>query len=212
MSVGGGAPAGAQAPAKGGLPIAIRWVAHLPGDFSFRHQWSFPPGVEAKADGRAGCADGGFCPERCQAMLDPNGVVRPNSAQVFYQLLDTTHRFHTTQGQAWCYEWAGTDFIEVWRLGPNSVACATATNEATHCSLQLQITKGVCRANIVLRSIAQGGDATYLGRDGTIYIDQKLWQKGILKASFRFDFSHPENPRQPMYWHGKIYALIVPAR
>jgi hypothetical protein len=51
-------------------PIKIKWVNSLLGDFSFTNKWSYPLGVERKKDGKAGCADGGFCPERCYSMLD----------------------------------------------------------------------------------------------------------------------------------------------
>ncbi|MBT3802052.1 MAG: hypothetical protein HOD63_03200 [Bacteroidetes bacterium] len=29
-----------------------------------------------------------------------------------------------------------------------------------------------------------------------------------MKAQFSFTFDHPENPDQPMYWNGKIFARI----
>lgn len=36
-------------------PVKIKWVDNLPGDFSFINNWTYPPGVEMKADGKAGC-------------------------------------------------------------------------------------------------------------------------------------------------------------
>ena len=189
-------------------PIIIKWVDNLSGDFSFTNNWSYPPGVEMKEDGKAGCADGGFCPQRCYAMLDSNGIVLKDSAKIFYQLLDTTHLFHSIQCEAWCYEWAGTDFIEVLRKSKDSIYCFTTTGIATHCSLQLHIIKDICYASIDLNSIVPKGNAIFYYTNGDITIDKKFWEEGIMKAEFSFNFEHKENPKEPIYWKGKIYAKI----
>lgn len=191
--------------------VKIKWVDNLSGDFSFIKNWSYPLGVEMKADGKAGCADGGFCPERCYPMLDSNGIVLKDSSTVFYQLLDTTHQFHTIQSEAWCYEWAGTDFIEAYRKGKDSIYCHTATGIATHCSLQLEILKNTCLATIDLNSIRAGGDAVYYCTDGYITIDKKLWEAGIIKAEFNFIFENKDEPEKPFYWKGRIYTKIKTA-
>lgn len=190
-------------------PITIKWVDDLLGDFSFTNNWSYPPGVEMKADGKAGCGDGGSCPERCYSMLDRNGIVIKDSAQIFYQLLDTAHQHHSIQCEAWCYEWAGTDFVEVFRDSKDGIFCYTTTGIATHCSLQLEILKNICKATIDLNSITPDGCATYYCTDGFIMIDKKLWEKGIMKAEFSFNFEYNEDPERPIYWKGKIYAKIV---
>ena len=65
-------------------PITIKWVDGISGNFSFTKNWSYPLAVEMKADGKAGCADGGFCPERCYSMLDSNGIVLK---EALYQML-----------------------------------------------------------------------------------------------------------------------------
>lgn len=41
-----------------------------------------------------------------------------------------------------------------------------------------------------------------------ISIDKKLWKEGIMKAVFSFDFEHKENPKEPIYWKGRIYSKI----
>lgn len=189
-------------------PIKINWVENLSGDFSFTNNWSFPLGVEMKTDGKAGCADGGFCPERCYSMLDSNGIVLKDSAQIFYQLLDTTPQYHSIQCEAWCYEWVGTDFIEVLRKNKDSIFCYTSTGIATHCSLQLSITKNICTATIDLNSITPDGGAIFYCKDGQITIDKKLWEKGIMKAEFNFSFENYDDKQNPFYWKGKIYAKI----
>lgn len=189
------------------IPIAINWVENLSGDFSFSNDWSYPLGVALKEDGRAGCADGGFCPE-CMPMLDSNGIVFKDSEEVFYQLLDTTHEFHSIECTAWCYEWAGTNFIDILGFNNDSIIGATRCGIATHCSMQLSIYNDTCKAIIDLNSIVSGGSATYYCKDGFITIDRNSWEKGILKAEFSFNFEHAENSSKPMFWKGKIYSKI----
>jgi hypothetical protein len=163
-------------------PIKINWVDSLSGDFSFTNNWSYPLGVEMKTDGKAGCADGGFCPERCYSMLDSNGIALKDSAQIFYQLLD--------------------------RKNKDSIFCYTLTGIATHCSLQLGIIKNICTATIDLNSITPDGSATFYCIDGHITIDKKLWKKGIMKAEFNFIFENKDDKKKPFYWKGEIYAKI----
>jgi hypothetical protein len=196
-----------DAPTKS-IPVAIKWVDNLPGDFSFTENWSYPLGVERRPDGRAGCADGGFCPERCYGMMDEHRNVMKDSVEIFYQLLDTTHLFHTIQCEAWCSEWDGTNFIEVIRKDNDSVYCFTPIGIATHCSLQLTIVNNVCLAVIDLRSIMPDGDRIYYCTKGHITIDKNLWAKGIMKADFSFDFLPQEVPEYPVFWKGKVYSKI----
>ncbi len=192
-------------------PIKIKWVNGLSGDFSFSKKWSYQLGVERKKDGKAGCADGGFCPERCYKMLDSNGIVLKDSSRIFYQLLDTTHQFHNIKCEARCYEWAGTDFMEVTRTKKGKIFCSTLINEATHCSLQLNINSNICTAAIRLNSIVQGGGATYYCTSGFITIDEQLWKKGKMKTKFNFIFKNKDDIQKPFYWKGKIFAKIKTA-
>jgi len=194
------------------VPMKVVWSDTLSGDFSFTDNWSYPLGVELKPNGKAGCADGGFCPERCYGMLDENGVVLRDSAEIFYQLLDTTHQFHTIQSETNCYEWDGTDFIEVLyegkgRKGKRNVFCFTTTGIATHCELQIEIAVEICEAQIKLNSITSDGDAIFYCSAGSLTIDRKLWKKGIMKAEFSFFFTDPGSC-EPIYWNGRIYTKI----
>jgi hypothetical protein len=188
--------------------VSIVWTDSLVGDFSFAKKWSFPLGVEQKGDGKAGCADGGFCPQRCYGMLDKNGLVLKDSVAIFYSLLDTTHVYHTIKCNAWSYQYAGTDFISVKRKTNDTVSCYTLCDVATHSSLQFELANGYCYPKLVLKSIVRGNDAVFLGKKGTISIDRNAWAKGILKAVFHFDFDHQNTHEQNMYWSGIIYAPI----
>ncbi|MDZ4759252.1 MAG: hypothetical protein SGJ10_14085 [Bacteroidota bacterium] len=191
------------------IPIAIKWVDSIAGNFSFRNEWSYPLGVELKKDGKAGCADGGFCPQDCYDMMDKEGMVKKKYSSKSYQLLDTSHLPYSMQCEAWCYEWAGTNYVEVHRKSADSIYCFTTCGIATHCSLELYIVNDTCYASIDLNSIRSGCCTNFYSTDGYITIDRKLWDEGIMKAEFSFNFDY-KNPRKdwPMYWKGKVYSKI----
>lgn len=191
-----------------GQKITINWVENLSGDYTFSKHWSYPMNVEVKDDGRAGCADGGFCPERCYNMLDSNGIVLKDSAYIFYQLLDTMPQFYSIQCDARCFEWAGTNFIHTIRKGKDHVFCQTALTLATHCRLTIDIEKSFCNPSIILNSITSSDQKIFICINGSISIDKKLWEMEILKAEFSFYFENKEDPNKPFFWKGKIYSKI----
>ncbi len=186
--------------------IKIEWIKNLKGDFSFQKEWSYPEGVYKNEFGQLSCD--GLCPPETDAMKDNAGKIYKDSLKAFYQLVDTTHQFHSIQSKAWCYEWAGTDFFVARQKSKDSVECYTEMNMATHCSLNLDIINGSCYPGIELNSITSSDSKIYKCSGGSIKIDEVLWKQGIIKAEFSFNFHHPEKPAQPMYWKGKIYAKI----
>ncbi len=188
------------------VPITIKWVDKLSGNFSFTNNWSYPEGVYKNEYGQLSCD--GLCPPEIDAMKDSTGRIYEDSLQAFYKIIDTTHQKHSIQCKAWCYEWVGTDFIEVFRKNKDSVNCFTMTGIATHCSLLIDIIESTCHAAIDLNSIVQGADSKYYCTNGYITIDKRLWKEGIMKAKFSFNFGHNENLKKPIYWKGKIYAKI----
>ncbi|WP_281321961.1 hypothetical protein [Flavobacterium aestivum] len=110
--------------------------------------------------------------------------------------------------EAWCYEYAGATEIIAKRSNKDTIECYTLANEATHCTLHFYIINNVIsNPRIELNSIADG-KRTYVCNDGSIKMDKKAMQKGILKAQFDMKFDHPENPEKVMFWKGKIYAKI----
>ena len=188
------------------IPITIKWVDNLQGDFAFTNNWSYPEGVYKNEYGQLSCD--GLCPPEIDDIKDSTGRIYNDSLQAFYKLIDTTHQMHSIKCEAWCYEWTGTDFIEVIRMSRDSINCTTMTGVATHCSLQLGILKNICYASMDLSSVAPGADARYYCINGYLTIDKTLWENGIMKAKFSFNFGHNENLERPMYWKGKIYAKI----
>jgi hypothetical protein len=108
---------------------------------------------------------------------------------------------------AWCYEWAGTSGIIATLKTKDTVECYTLTNVATHCSLHLLITGNKCLPTIKLISIVPRGSRIYQCTDGFISIDQKYWNRRILKASFDLNFKNPDNDKK-IYWKGKIFTKL----
>jgi hypothetical protein len=188
------------------IPIPIKWVNNLSGDFSFASNWSYPEGVYKNEYGQLSCD--GLCPPEIDAMKDSTGRIYEDSLRAFYKIIDTSHQIHTFQSKAWVYEWAGTNFIEVLRKNKDSIYCSTTTSNATHCSLILEIIKNDCYASMDLISIVPGGNSKYYCTDGFITIDKKLWEKGVMKAKFNINFGIEEETKRPIFWKGKIYANI----
>lgn len=186
--------------------IEISWVDNVSGDFSFTRNWDYPEGVYKNEFGQLSCD--GLCPQEINRMKEENGKIYEDSLTAFYKLVDTTHRFHSIQSEAWTYEWAGTNFVTVTKKNKDRTICYTHNNAATHSSLILIILKNKCIPTIELNSVTPTGTKTYHCKGGQIEIDKSLWKKGILKANFDFVFDHTENPDKPMYWKGKIYANI----
>ena len=120
---------------------------------------------------------------------------------------DTTRYFHSIESEAWTYEWAGTNYIIVERINEDTVVCYTLNNAATHSSLNLIVSKTTVKPTIVLNSIVLGNNQTFSCKSGQMVIDRKFWDKGILKATFDFEFLHNDNSKK-MYWKGNIYAEI----
>ena len=191
---------------KAVTPVKIKWASSIKGDFSFVNKWSYLEGVELNEYGQLSCD--GFCPPEADAMIDSTGKIFKDSLTAFYKIVDTSHQFYSIQCKAWCYEWAGTDFIEAIQKSVDTVYCYTLLNAATHCSLQLNIVGDNCFALVDLNSIVKGGSAKYSCVNGYITVDKNLWEKGIVKAFFSFNFEHKENPNKPIYWKGKIFAKI----
>lgn len=186
--------------------IAIHWTDSVPGDFTFTESWDYPEGVYKNEFGQVICD--GFCPPEIDDMMDSAGRIFPDSLDAFYALVDTTHYYHTIESDARTYAWAGTDYVTATRVSRDTVVCETHLNVGTHSNLRLLLVNDRCIPVIRLISVVAGGDQTYRCKNGTLDVDKTLWAKGILKARFALTFHDSEDPGQPMYWNGRIYAEI----
>jgi hypothetical protein len=191
---------------KNEAPIEIQWVENLKGDFEFRNNWSYPEGVYRNSFGQLDCD--GFCPEGIDIMKDDEGRIYTDLLPGFYQLVDTTHQFHSILCYAWCYEWAGANFIQVKLFNKNEIVCTTQTNAGTHCSLVFEIKNNVCIPRIELNSISTPELKIYYCKGGHIAIDKELLEQNVLKAEFSFDFINTDESDKKMFWEGKIYTVI----
>jgi hypothetical protein len=189
-----------------GEQIRIQWIDNLNGDFDFSTKWSYSEGVYRNKFGQLSCD--GLCPEGTEPMKDIEGKIHTDSLTRFYQLVDTTHQFHSILCEAWCYEWDGTDFITAKQTNKNQIICTTQTNAGTHCSLIFEISNDTCIPRIELNSISSPVLKTYFCKSGFIKIDKDLVKKGILKAEFNFDFNNSNEPDRKIFWKGKIYTTI----
>ncbi|MBK7882767.1 MAG: hypothetical protein IPJ81_02230 [Chitinophagaceae bacterium] len=194
---------------KTGAKIKIQWVDNLPGDFSFAKKWSYPENVFKNEFGQLVCD--GFCSEELDKMRDSAGRIYEDSLHAYYKLLDTTHQFHTLKADAWCYEYAGTNFIECSKdWDTNELDCSTLSNAGTHCNLLLEsdMQQKYFYPVVMLNSI-NGRTTFFQCSSGTIKIDKKSLKKGILKAVFDFKFINTIDKSKPIFWKGKILSPIA---
>lgn len=186
--------------------IKVTWTNKLSGDFSFTNNWSYPEGIYKNKYGQLVCD--GFCPDESFSMKDSTGRIFQDSIKAYYQLIDTTHLFHSIDGEAWCYEWAGTDYIKAQLLKGDTIKCETLTNVGTHSSLNLIITGNTCIPTIELYSVAAPDKKVYYCSEGYINIEKGSLEDGILKTQFSFNFYHPEDPKIIMFWKGIAMTTI----
>lgn len=187
--------------------IQIQWESNLEGDFSFTEDWSYPEGIFLSEYGQLSCD--GICPPEIDNMLDEKGKIIDDSLIAFYNLVDTTHLFHSIVSETNTPEWAGTDFISAIRISADTIKCSTWNNAATHSSLNLVIVNDIVKPSIYFNSInSSEGVDVFDCSGGKMVIDQDLWQKGILKASFDFRFNNANKPKQALSWKGLIYKKV----
>ncbi|MDR0825604.1 MAG: hypothetical protein LBN74_10955 [Prevotella sp.] len=186
--------------------IEIQWLESLSNGFFFTEEWSYNGNVFLNDFGQLVCD--GLCDDALTRMCDENGKIFDDSLERYYQLLDTTRYYHTLSSEAKCYEWLGADFAFSYRVG-DTVKCYTACNEATHSALLFSIVGDRCIVRIELNSISPLLGLQYFeSKSGLIKIDKTCWNEDVLKAEFYFTFADPENPREPMWWKGRIYTKI----
>lgn len=168
--------------------IQIRWVNDLPGDFSFRDNWSYPEGADTT---------------RLFHSMESEGE---NNKWTTSSRIPTMREgrqpdeFRMVRFRA--------DFISVERIHKDSVICY-AMNRDSSC-LNLVIAENTVRATMESNGKeTSSGKIFYYCSKGKMTIDKNLWEQGILKATFDFKFDDKETaPYGHTYWRGKIYTEI----
>lgn len=186
--------------------ISVEWTDELIGDFSFADRWSYGENISRNAFGQLSCD--GFCEDKLLTMLEENGKIKPDSLNTYYQLVDTTHYMHSLFSESNAYEWAGSDFAYAYRLENDTVKCYTVCSAATHSSLYLSIVGNKCIPRIELNSIVSPILKYFDAIGGSIILDEKYFEKGILKAEFNIIFNDTEHPSKIITWKGKILTKI----
>lgn len=186
--------------------LKIEWVEELEGDYSFAKAWDYPEGVYKNGYGQLSCD--GFCPPGTDAMKDSTGRIYKDSLPAFYALVDTTHRFHSLQGEAQCDEYAGADYMVAQRK-QDTVICYSLCDAATHGSLHLRLLGNICMATVELHPLTSGKNTSYILQSGAMRIGRKSWKSGILKAEFTMDFGKDSLTQKPVSWKGKIYTPML---
>ncbi|MBP1673232.1 MAG: hypothetical protein H6Q25_1047 [Bacteroidetes bacterium] len=187
--------------------IKIEWVNDLDGDFSFVNQWSYPEGIYRDEFGVL--LQDGISSDIIETLKDSTGSIAPESLTYYYTLVDTNHLYHTISGESNCYEWVGTDFVDVFQDDKHQIVCKTQTTVGTHSSLVITIDKNDCSSKIELYTISSPSLIVFYGISGNMKIDKKYWKNGILKCEFEFYFVDPAKPDTPIFWKGKIYKKII---
>ena len=186
--------------------IKIQWVTELNDDFSFINNWEYREGIYKNQFGQVSCD--GFCPEKTRSMKDEKGRILKDSLEVFYQLIDTTHHYHSIQSEVNMYEYSGTHLIEVQRIHKDTIKCITINNASTHSRLIIDLVNENCIAKVDFNSITNIGRHTFHYKSGLFIIDKKEWKKGVLKAKFDFTFENNLDKNTPLYWKGLLYRKI----
>lgn len=186
---------------------AIKWANKMEGNFEFKNEWSYPNGVYLNKFGQLSCD--GICPPEIDRMKDDKGKIYLDSLQAFYEVVDTTHLFHSIKSEAWTYEWTGTNFITFKKQTDNTIIGQTACNISTHSSLNIKIKNDSVTAWIDYNSIREGtGKHIFPMKKGLIRIDKQLFAQGIIKAEFDMTFENTLDIDEKMFWKGMIYNKI----
>jgi len=166
--------------------IEIEWTTVLKGDFSFKENWSYKEGVYKNSHGQLSCD--GSCPVAIDRMKDNTGKIYKDSLKALHKLIDTTHVYHSLKSENKMYEYSGTDYIEFKKLKNGIIKGESQSNVSTHSNLMLELKNDSCTALVYFNSIRDLGVHTFPLKSGTIKIDKPLFENGIIKAVFDFEF------------------------
>ena len=184
----------------------IKWSQSLQGDFSFKDQWEYPEGIYKNSFGQLSCD--GDCPEGADRMKDATGKIYEDSLQAFYKLVDTTHIAHSLKSETNVYEYFNTNVIEFQQLENGIIRGMSKNNASTHSTLVIEIQGNDYTAWVDYKSIGTSGTLHFPLEKATFQADPKLFEQGVVKAKFDFQFKNMVKPGVPLFWKGLIYAPI----
>ncbi len=188
--------------------LKIEWVEEIESHYAFTNNWSYPEGIYLNRFGQLSCD--GICPIEIDEMKGHEGRIKEESLKAFYEIIDTTHLFHSLESESNAPEFAGSNFIEIKSHNKEHIKISTSTNAGTHSSLSIEIDKSKFIAWINLYSITSIGNHKFKISKGNLIIDKKSWEQGILKAKFDLTFENTlkKIKLKTFYWKGRMLKKI----
>ena len=191
--------------------IKIEWVENLNGDFSFKEKWNYREGIYRNQEGELRLDTGLFPPEiegMINRMKDKTGKIYKDSLTKYYKIIDTTHVFHSIKSEANVYENTVYDHMEFKKMKNGGIKGETINNVSGYSHLHIKLENEYCYAWNDFKSFRDLGNHIFNLKSGKILIDKSLFQQGIIKAKFEFNFKNTLELRKKLSWKGKIYSKI----
>jgi len=185
--------------------IIIEWFNNLKGDFSFASKWSYAENIGLNKAQQIACLKN--CSDRAQKMMDDEGLILSDSTDLYYQIIDSTRKYHTLDSRSTLYDWKTSNFIKVRRYGNFVLEGSVIQDSISNCSLFFRIKDDYLTAWAYHKPIKGESKIFRLNR-GKIFLDREAFDKGIFKATFSFTFENDVNSLKALFWSGKIYTKI----
>lgn len=188
-----------------GIVIPIEWFNNLRGDFSFASKWSFAENIGLNNAQQIACLKN--CSERVQKMMDEEGLILSDSTDVYYQIIDSTRKYHSLESRSTLYDWKPSNFIKVRRYGNFVLEGSVIQDSTSNCNLFFRIKDNYLTTWAYHKPI-NGATKIFHLNGGKMFLDKEAFDKGIFKATFSFTFENDINSLKALYWSGKIYTKI----
>jgi hypothetical protein len=190
---------------KDDIQIEISWFTNLKGNFSFASKWSYAANVGLNDAQQIACIQN--CSERVQKMMNDDGLIISDSTDTYYQIVDSTRKYHTLESRSTLTDWKPSNFIKVRKYGNFIVEGSVLADSTSKCSVFFRIKDNFLTAWAYHKS-DNGKSTIFRLNGGKIFMDDAAFSKGIFKATFSFTFENEVNSLKPLYWSGKIYTKI----
>jgi len=190
---------------KDDIQIEISWFTNLKGNFSFASKWSYASNVGLNDAQQIACLQN--CPDCVQKMMDKEGLIISDSTDAYYQIVDSTRKYHTLESRSTLYDWKPSNFIKVRRYGNFVLEGSVIPDSSSNCSLFFRIKDSYLTA-WAYHKADKGESKIFRLNGGKFFLDTEAFDKGIFKATFSFTFENDINSLKPLFWSGKIHAKI----
>jgi hypothetical protein len=190
---------------KDDIQIEISWFTNLKGNFSFASKWSYASNVGLNDAQQIACLQN--CSDRVQKMMNEDGLIISDSTDAYYQIVDSTRKYHTLESRSTLYDWKPSNFIRVRKYGNFTIEGSVIPDSNSKCSMFFRIKDNYLTA-WAYHKPDKGSSKIYRLNGGKIFLDDAAFAKGIFKGTFSFTFENDINSLKPLFWSGKIQAKI----